>query len=217
VTFTGPQTLVPCILVAPPPVFVTWDNQIVLAQHTRSTVCDSFTVTVTVPLTAPSGLHAVTIREGNALTGPVLGSAPFTVTGGGAFPPPPIVVPPPPPPPPYLLPQYRRWMFLPLRVAVGFDVPIRPNFAPTCGVDGPSTLRVGERATYRSTSSDRDGSISSERWRITGDFNPPDRLVEHGPTIVFWTDSPGTYEVLLQIEDNGSAVNSCAKAVRVTP
>jgi hypothetical protein len=209
VTFIVPQTGA-CILIVPPPVFVTWDTGLVLAQHTRTTVCDSFNVTITVPPNAPSGPHTVTIREGNAQTGTVLGSAPFTVTGGGVFPPPPIIVPPPPPPPP---PPY---FFLPFRVAFGIGVPPRLNRQPACGIDGPSTLRVGAQATYSSTASDRDGVLESQRWRITGDFSSPDRLVESGPMIQFWTDSPGTYEVLLQIEDNGGAVNSCAKVVTVT-
>lgn len=209
VTFTSPQTFAPCIQVVPPPVFVVWDNQVVLGQYTaRTTPCDSFTITVTVPQGAPDGPHPITLREGNALAGAVLGTAVFTVTASGIIPPPPVVLPPPPPPP--------YWVLFPFPIAFTVEVPPRLNRAPTCGIDGPAALRVGERVTYRSTSVDPDGDVEVERWRITNDLRPTDRIVERGETVDFWADAPGTYEVLLNIEDNEGAVNSCGMVVVVS-
>jgi hypothetical protein len=224
VTFTSPQTLLPCILIAPPPAYVVWDNTIVLAQvTTRPTVCSSFAVPVTVPANAPGGPHNITVREGSALTGPILGSAPFAVIGGIGVPPPPIFLPPPPPPilvpppppppyPPYLA-DHRRWM-LPLRFALGIEVPVRLNVAPSCGIDGPSTMRVGETATFSSTAADRDGFVKTERWHIEGP-ETWDQPRTRGESITFTARVPGTHAVQLHVADNGRARTSCVKAVTV--
>ncbi len=91
----------------------------------------------------------------------------------------------------------------------------RLNIIPRCGVDGPSSGRVGETLTYRSTARDRDGFIERLLWYVYTP-NPAERLRDGGDSIQFQPTVPGTYEVDLHIEDDYGSVNTCAVQVQVS-
>jgi hypothetical protein len=106
---------------------------------------------------------------------------------------------------------------LPLRFAFGIDVPIIINRAPTCGIEGPSNARVGENVTFWSTSTDRDGILTHQEWRITQEGVTSDRIIEVGESVAFAPEAAGRYEIRLNIEDSDKAVKDCAVVLTVTP
>ncbi len=121
---------------------------------------------------------------------------------------PPIVLPPlPPPPPPWLIPPFFGGRH--------YGGPERFNVIPRCGVDGPSSGRVGQSLTFTSTASDRDGFVEREQWYVHTP-NPADTLRDGGDSIQFTPTIAGTYEVNLHIEDDEGAVNTCAVQVQVS-
>jgi hypothetical protein len=107
-------------------------------------------------------------------------------------------------------------MRLPLRFAFGIEVPIPYNRAPTCAITGPGTASVGASVTYQSAATDRDGRLTELDWRITKEGVTSSRIVDSGESITFTPDSAGSYQIRLNIEDNGQAVASCGVALIVS-
>ncbi|WP_048149208.1 PKD domain-containing protein [Palaeococcus ferrophilus] len=87
-----------------------------------------------------------------------------------------------------------------------------PNYPPLADFTySPEEPKAGEEVIFQDLSMDQDGSITSWSW----DFGDGKGSSERNPRHVY--SSPGTYEVLLVVEDNEGAADKIVKVITVAP
>ena len=99
----------------------------------------------------------------------------------------------------------------PAPVVVVHPVTVRDNVAPTASFTvTPVVPNTGQRVTFRSTSTDPDGTIASQTWDLNGDGKFGDSTRASAST-KFTT--PGPHPVSLRVTDNDGAVSPTTTTV----
>lgn len=92
------------------------------------------------------------------------------------------------------------------------SVTVLPNKEPTAMfTNSPELPKAGEDVSFSDSSSDEDGSIVSWSW----DFGDGSTSTERNPKHTY--SDPGTYTVILTIEDDGGMKASYSKQITVSP